>query len=186
MPAAAAKMAAALGLSDNHPYVTSLAVGGTWGLLESGRELTAAPALFPRMEGKTDAGKGELSGKVPQKQKESAEVGIGVVEFGDFKKIDLRVAEVISVEPVKNSNKLLKVTVKAPEPRVIVAGIAEHYQAEELLGRQVLIVANLKPVKLMGIASQGMILVAKTRVEGREKMVLVTVAGTVEPGSVVA
>jgi methionyl-tRNA synthetase len=109
-----------------------------------------------------------------------------LVDIAEFKKFELRVAEIVAVEPVKNSNKLLKITVAAPESRVIVAGIAEDYSAEELLGRQVLIVANLKPARLMGITSQGMILVARTTTEGRQKMVLVTAAGKVAPGSVVA
>lgn len=186
MPAAAAKMAVALGFSEDHALITSLATGGSWGLLDAGRQLAPAPALFPRMEGKTTVDSGGKRERQAPAKREEAEVDVGVVEFADFKKLDLRVAEIVAVEPVKNSHKLLKVTVKAPDPRVIVAGIAEHYRAEELLGRQVLIVANLKPAKLMGIASQGMILVAKTKVEDREKMVLVTVAGAVNPGSAVA
>jgi methionyl-tRNA synthetase len=61
---------------------------------------------------------------------------------------------------VKKSEKLLKLTVMAPEERTIVAGIAEHYRPEELVGRLVLVVANLKPAKLMGIESNGMVLAA--------------------------
>ena len=184
MPGAAAKMAAALGFAEDHPLVSSLAAGGAWGLLDGGRQLSAASALFPRIEDKS-AVKDEKGGAEPARQ-QSTVPGVGLVEFAEFKKLDLRVAEIIAVEPVKNSNKLLKITVNAPESRVIVAGIAEHYRAEELLGRQVLIVANLKPAKLMGVTSQGMILVAKSMVEGRERMVLVTVAGPVDPGCPVA
>jgi methionyl-tRNA synthetase len=156
-------------------------------LLKAGRELAAAPALFPRLEDKAAAeAKREKGAKEPPPSLQPAGVGAGLVDVADFKKVELRVAEIVAVEPVKNSHKLLKITLVAPEPRVIVAGIAEAYRAEELLGRQVLIVANLKPAKLMGITSQGMILVAKTTIEGREKMVLVTAAGKVAPGSVVA
>lgn len=185
MPGAAAKMAAALGFAEDHPLVSSLAAGGAWGLLDGGRQLSAASALFPRIEDKS-AVKEEKGGAEPARREQSTVPGVGLVEFAEFKKLDLRVAEIIAVEPVKNSNKLLKITVNAPESRVIVAGIAEHYRAEELLGRQVLIVANLKPAKLMGVTSQGMILVAKSMVEGRERMVLVTVAGPVDPGCPVA
>lgn len=187
MPGAAAKMAATLGFAEDHPLVSSLREGGTWGLLEAGRELAPAPALFPRLEDKAAAdAKNEKDTKGQAPRLPPAGGGAGLVDIAEFKKFELRVAEIVAVEPVKNSNKLLKITVVAPESRVIVAGIAESYRAEELLGRQVLIVANLKPAKLMGITSQGMILVAKTTIEGREKMVLLTAAGMVAPGSVVA
>jgi methionyl-tRNA synthetase len=96
------------------------------------------------------------------------------------------VAEIIAAEPVKKSDRLLKLTVKAPEERVIVAGIAGHYQPEDLLGMLVLIVANLKPVKLMGIESQGMVLAAKVEENGKTRLVLSTVCAPVPPGSGVA
>lgn len=187
MPGAAAKMAATLGFVEDHPLVSSLLEGGAWGLLEVGRELAPAPALFPRLEDKAAAeAKSEKGAKGQPSRLPPPGAGTGLVDIAEFKKFELRVAEIVAVEPVKNSNKLLKITVAAPESRVIVAGIAEDYSAEELLGRQVLIVANLKPARLMGITSQGMILVARTTIEGRQKMVLVTAAGKVAPGSVVA
>jgi methionyl-tRNA synthetase len=187
MPGAAAKMAATLGYVDDHPLVSSLLAGGAWGLLEAGRDLAPAPALFPRLEDKAAAdAKSEKGAKGQALRLPPTESGTGLVDIAEFKKFELRVAEIVAVEPVKNSNKLLKITVVAPQSRVIVAGIAEDYRAEELLGRQVLIVANLKPAKLMGITSQGMILVAKTTIEGRDKMVLITAAGKVAPGSAVA
>jgi methionyl-tRNA synthetase len=94
----------------------------------------------------------------------------------------LRVAEIIAAEKIAKSDRLLKLTVKAPEERTIVAGIAQHYQPEELIGRQVIIVANLKPAKLMGVASHGMVLAAK---EG-DRLVLSALSGPVAPGSRVA
>lgn len=113
-------------------------------------------------------------------------VGQGVVSFGQFQEVDLRVAEIVAAEQVKKSDKLLKLTVLAPEERTIVAGIAEHYRPEELVGRLVLVVANLKPAKLMGIASQGMVLAAKTVVDGKERLVLSTVSQPVPAGSKVS
>ena len=80
----------------------------------------------------------------------------------------------------------MKLTVKAPAERTIVAGIAEYYNAEELIGRQVLIVANLKPVKIMGVTSQGMVLAARTENDGKERLVLSSVSDMVVPGSRVA
>ena len=95
----------------------------------------------------------------------------------------MRVAEIVAAERVKKSEKLLKLTVLMPEERTIVAGIAEFYAPEELVGRLVLVVANMKPAKLMGIASQGMVLAARAVVDGKERLVLSTVSGMVPAGS---
>lgn len=105
-----------------------------------------------------------------------------MIDFADFQKLDLRVAEVVAAERIKKSDRLLKLTVKAPEERTIVAGIAEHYAPEEMVGKQVIIVANLKPAKLMGVASQGMVLAAK---DG-STLVLSTVSAAVPAGSKVS
>ena len=76
-------------------------------------------------------------------------------------KIDLRVAKILAAEKVKGSRKLIKMQVDVgAEPRTLVAGIAEAYEPEALVGRSVVIVANLKPAKLMGIESNGMVLAA--------------------------
>ena len=98
--------------------------------------------------------------------------------------MELRVAEIIAAEKIVKADKLIKLTVKSPEERTIVAGIAKHYSAEELIGKLVLIVANLKPAKLMGVKSQGMVLAAKeTDENGTERLVLATVSDTIAPGS---
>jgi methionyl-tRNA synthetase len=81
------------------------------------------------------------------------------ISIEDFMKIDLRGAKVLAAEKVPNSKKLMKLTIDlGSEQRTLVAGIAEAYEAEALVGRTVGIVANLKPAKLMGIESNGMIL----------------------------
>ena len=96
-------------------------------------------------------------------------------------------AEIVAAEKVAKSDRLLKLTVKAPEERTIVAGIAQYYTPEALIGQRVIIVANLKPAKLMGIPSQGMVLAAKEQLaDGSEKLVLATVAGSIALGSRVA
>ena len=84
------------------------------------------------------------------------------ITIDDFVKVDLRVAKVIAAEPVKGADKLLKLTVDAgePQPRTLVAGIAKAYSPEKLVGRKVVIVANLEPRKLRGIESNGMIVAA--------------------------
>jgi methionyl-tRNA synthetase len=105
-----------------------------------------------------------------------------LISLDQFQKIDLRVAEIISAEKVPKSDKLLKIEVEigANNKRQIVAGVAAHYQPDELIGRQVLFVANLKPVKLRGILSQGMLLAA-TAEDGR--LALTTVDRQIPSGS---
>ena len=78
----------------------------------------------------------------------------------DFFKADLRVAEIIDCEPVKKSNKLLKLQLNdgSGKPRQIVSGIAKWYKPEDLIGKRAIIVTNLKPIKLCGELSQGMLL----------------------------
>ena len=84
------------------------------------------------------------------------------IAIDDFVKVDLRVGQILSAEPVKGADKLLhlKIDIAEPEPRTIVAGIAEAYKPDQLIGRKVVIVANLNPRKLRGITSNGMIVAA--------------------------
>ena len=84
------------------------------------------------------------------------------IEFDDFTKVELKVATVIACEKVEKSKKLLKLTVKlGDEQRTVVSGIALHYSPEYLVGKKLVMVTNLKPVKLCGIESQGMIICAE-------------------------
>ncbi|MEG2405584.1 MAG: methionine--tRNA ligase subunit beta [Clostridiales bacterium] len=83
------------------------------------------------------------------------------ITIEDFAKIDLRVATVLEAEKVEGADKLLKLQIKiGEEQRQLVAGVAQHYAPEDLVGKNVVVVANLKPAKLRGIESQGMILAA--------------------------
>lgn len=187
MPGAAARMAAGLGLTPADVRIASLAEGGEWGKLTPGSALQPLEPLFPRLEaikGEQRPGKDEESAK-PAKPA-AAPPPENLVDFELFKQLELRVAEIIAAEPIKKTKKLVKLTVKAPEERTIVAGIAESYRPEELVGRQVIIVANLKPAKIMGVNSQGMVLAAKTEIDGQERLVLSSVSESVEPGCRVA
>ena len=183
----AAKMAYGLGLNDDDPMVCRLAAGGTWGVLPSGTLLRGIEALFPRVEVEKKA---SPAPSAPQKdQGETTAVpaeDAGLISLAHFKEVEIRVAEIIAAEKVKKSDRLLKLTVLAPEQRTIVAGIAQWYGPEELIGLQVLVVANLAPAKLMGIPSQGMVLAAKETIDGKERLVLSTVRGQVANGSHVA
>src|SRR6185436_2159182 len=105
----------------------------------------------------------------------------GKISFDDFMKVELRVAKVIAAERVPKSNKLIKVQVDVgSEQRTLVAGIAEAYEPEALIGRTVVMVFNLKPAKLMGVESNGMILAASP--EGGKPM-LVGFENPPDPGT---
>jgi methionyl-tRNA synthetase len=95
--------------------------------------------------------------------------GVQFIEIGDFAKVDLRVGEILTAERLPKSDKLLRFTIDVgeAEPRQILAGIAQYYEPENLIGRKVVVVANLKPRKLRGYESQGMVCAASVGDEGR-------------------
>jgi methionyl-tRNA synthetase len=104
------------------------------------------------------------------------------ISIDEFRRLDLRVAQVVAAEPVAKSKKLLKLTiVVGEETRTIVAGIAEHYRPEALAGRKIVIVANLEPATLMGVQSNGMVLAGSAG----ETLALLTPDGDLPPGAVV-
>jgi methionyl-tRNA synthetase len=84
------------------------------------------------------------------------------VSYEDFEKIDLRVAKVLAAEAVPKSNKLLKLKIDVGEERTIVAGMGKDYKPEEIVGKNIIVVVNLKPTKLMGVESHGMLLATDT------------------------
>jgi methionyl-tRNA synthetase len=193
MPLSAEKMVAALGLDSRDEGVVSVEAGKSWGLLAPGSKIGEIAALFPRLEmveSREEATAAKKAKKaVEPKNREKKQTGVadaGLVTFDDFQKLELRVAEITAAEPVKKSARLLRLTVRMPEERTIVAGIGEDYRPADLVGRQVIAVANLKPAKLMGILSQGMVLVAKTEGEGKQRLILTSVDKSVSPGSRVA
>jgi methionyl-tRNA synthetase len=189
MPVAAEKMARALGLGEELSTAT-LKEHGAWGGLHPGTVVDKGPQLFPRLQVTKKSGQKKAGKKNRKKEpagKTGAEDMTGLVTFDEFGRLDLRVAEVMAAEKINKADKLLKLTLQAPDERTVVAGIAKFYQPEELIGKKVLIVANLKPAKLMGVVSHGMVLAAKQKDEqGRERLVLVTVDGDVAPGARVA
>ncbi|TAN11740.1 MAG: methionine--tRNA ligase [Chitinophagaceae bacterium] len=104
------------------------------------------------------------------------------IEFDDFSKLDLRVGKIIAAEKVEKADKLLKLTIDIGlEKRTVVSGIAQHYKPEEIIGKYVTLVANLKPRKMRGIESNGMILMA----ENAGKLVFVSALNEISPGSTV-
>jgi methionyl-tRNA synthetase len=118
--------------------------------------------LFPRIELQKEIISTDKNSEIIQTKSEKPKEPASETEeisIEDFSKVDLRVAKVISAEKVEKADKLLKLEVElGTERRTVVSGIAKHYRPEELVGKSVVLVANLKPVKLRGILSQGMIL----------------------------
>ncbi len=113
-----------------------------------------------------------------------------IISFEEFKKLDLRVAKIISAERIPNSEKLIKLELDAGDkneagenaPRQIIAGIAQFYEPENLVGREIVIVANLEPRILLGFESQGMLLAANC--DGNEPILLIP-EKSVSPGTTI-
>ncbi len=129
-----------------------------FGLLIPGKKTRRGEALFPRLEEEKGTKALKAKRQTP-KDKEPKEQKL--LPIDEFAKWDIRVAEVIQAEKVPGTDRLLKLLVRCPEERTVIAGIAEYYNPETLVGKQVIVVANLKPAKIRGIVSQGMVLAAK-------------------------
>ncbi|MFO8088640.1 MAG: methionine--tRNA ligase [Desulfatiglandaceae bacterium] len=148
MPGSAERLQKQLGLEVLGGRLT-LDLVRKWGDGKPSGPVVKGEAMFPRVETKPE----------PEPMKKSPEF-LPEIDFDQFQKVDIRVATVLAAEPIPKSRKLVKLTVDAGEERTVVAGIAEHYVPEDLVGAQVVVVANLKPVKLMGVESRGMVLAA--------------------------
>lgn len=141
---------------------------GKWGMTSSGAQVTRGEPLFPRVDVKTleeEPAETSASAKTGSNQQELKAVHKTAEEdsitIEEFARLDLRVAEVIACEKMKKADKLLILSLKVgEEERTVVSGIAQHYTAEEMVGKKVVLLANLKPVKLRGVMSHGMILAA--------------------------
>jgi methionyl-tRNA synthetase len=177
MPHTAASMWRQLGLQEDIA-TQQLATAMVWGGMPPGTSIQPGAQLFPRI----DAGR-----PFPAVERAAAvaagptqEASSGTVSFEDFQMLDLRVGRIVSAEPVPKANKLLKLTVDVgQEQRTVVAGIAESYRPEALVGRSIILVANLAPRTLRGIESQGMVLAA----ESDGQIVLAGFDVPVNPGS---
>ncbi|HRW91988.1 MAG TPA: methionine--tRNA ligase [Thermotogota bacterium] len=187
MPETSAEIFRRLGYSDNEWFETnSLDIG--WGKLRAGNHVSLKEPLFPRIDTKTFQ---KVIGSTPlpplagekkvAHEPEQPEPNVLQIDFALLQQVQLKVALIVEAEKVPRSKKLVKLQldVGEAEPRQIVAGISQYYSPEELVGKRIVIVANLKPAKLMGIASNGMLLAAK---DGTN-LALLTVDQPVEPGA---
>lgn len=172
VPVTAPKIYEQLGLGKPESFFMADAV---WGKLATGTKVQKGEPLFPRIE-VTEAGetviaatkktaakaiKAEAPKAEAKKEAKPAAAAADEITIDDFAKIDLRVATVVAAERVPKTDKLIKLQVKiGDEERTIVSGIAQHYEPENLIGKNVIVIANLKPAKLRGIESRGMVLAA--------------------------
>jgi methionyl-tRNA synthetase len=167
LPDAAAKIRAALGQTGQPALAEAV-----WGRLPAGTPIEKIAGLFPRIEDKKP-------GPTTEPAAASGDGGARI-SIDEFQKIDLRVAQVLAAEAVPKSKKLLKLRVSlGTEERTVLAGIAEHYAPADLVGKKVVVVANLQPAKLMGIESQGMVLAG----EGGQGFAVVMPDRDLPPGS---
>lgn len=186
VPVTAPKIYEQLGLGKPESFFMADAV---WGKLATGTKVQKGEPLFPRIE-VTEAGetviaatkktaakaiKAEAPKAEAKKEAKSAAAAADEITIDDFAKIDLRVATVVAAERVPKTDKLIKLQVKiGDEERTIVSGIAQHYEPENLIGKNVIVIANLKPAKLRGIESRGMVLAAS---DGEGNLVLADAPG---------
>lgn len=186
VPVTAPKIYEQLGLGKLESFFMADAV---WGKLATGTKVQKGEPLFPRIE-VTEAGetviaatkktaakaiKAEAPKAEAKKEAKPAAAAAGEITIDDFAKIDLRVATVVAAERVPKTDKLIKLQVKiGDEERTIVSGIAQHYEPENLIGKNVIVIANLKPAKLRGIESRGMVLAAS---DGEGNLVLADAPG---------
>lgn len=186
VPVTAPKIYEQLGLGKPESFFMADAV---WGKLATGTKVQKGEPLFPRIE-VTEAGetviaatkktaakaiKAEAPKAEAKKEVKPAAAEAGEITIDDFAKIDLRVATVVAAERVPKTDKLIKLQVKiGDEERIIVSGIAQHYEPENLIGKNVIVIANLKPAKLRGIESRGMVLAAS---DGEGNLVLADAPG---------
>ncbi|MBR6028949.1 MAG: methionine--tRNA ligase [Clostridia bacterium] len=186
MPSTPARIYEQLGLND--PALRTWDSLSRFGALPEGLQVRKGEALFPRIDVKKELE--ALSGNEPaaakpepksEKKEKQDKKGHSAPEYpaeiavDDFFKVKLQVARVLTCEKVEKSKKLLKMTLSlGPDgERQVVSGIAQHYSPEEMVGKQVVLVANLKPAKLAGIESQGMILCAASADDSELKLMTV-------------
>jgi len=172
MPETSKILAKAVGL-DEAPKIANLKVGQ----LKIGVKIVQTPAMFPRIQKKTEEQTKPPDAKVEETQDD-------LMSIDDFQKFKFRVAKILTAECVDGADKLLKLTIDlGDEKRTVAAGIAKYYKPEDLIGKLIVCVANLKPAKLRGITSQGMLMAATNK--GVDEVIIITPEKPVEPGSIV-
>jgi methionyl-tRNA synthetase len=180
MPATSRKILGAFGIETNDPSGPDL----DWGRLPVSRSMAETPALFPRADAAAYLQEKDVAMTEPTETPGAAAPAPADdrIAIEDFQKVRLRTAKILVAERVPKSNRLIRLEVDlGDERRQVVAGIAGQYEPEALVGRNVVVVANLRPAKLMGVESNGMVLAAAVGEAGAP--VLLDVPADVPPGS---
>lgn len=181
MPGKMAELREALGLPEGAPDFAAL---HQWGRLEAGTAIKKRRILFPRIQppGTPNGQDVKPPKSKPQPGKAEAPAGVALIASEDFAKITLRTARVTEAAKVEGADKLLRLQIDlGDEQRQIVAGIAQYYAPDALVGMSIIVVANLKPARIRKVASNGMLLAAKQGARLR----LITVDGDIPAGSAV-
>jgi methionyl-tRNA synthetase len=181
-----AKVMAQLGIESE--YFTNEKL--IFGAIDKSFKVNKGAPLFPRIEIKEEVVAADKPKNEEKKAKKVEKIndknidGDNLISIDDFAKCQFKVGRVLEAEKVEGADKLLKLSVKVgvDEVRTVVAGIALFYKAEDLINKKVIVVYNLKPAKLRGIESHGMLLAAK----GENDLRLLTVDGDLEEGAVVS
>ena len=159
IPVSAADMWKQLGLADFDKALFS--DGQTWGGYPAGTKVCKGNALFPRYDLKEEIAEDEAAKKAAQACPAAQEPTKPEISIDDFGAVDLRVGKVVACEKIPKAKKLLKLQIDlGTETRQVVSGISQYYEPQDLVGKSVVVVTNLKPVKLCGVESKGMILAA--------------------------
>ncbi len=175
MPDTAEKIASTIGASD-----LSYESVKEFGMTKAGEKVGNADVMFARID--TDKKLEELAAEMEANAEPEIEIAPykDHIEFDEWEKLDIRVGKVLECEPVKKSKKLLRFTLEVgSETRQILSGISQFHKPEELIGKNVVFIANLKPRKMMGLESHGMILSA----EYQDKLTVLTTLNDVQSGA---
>jgi len=150
----------------------------TWGGLDAGLKVAPGDPVFPRIEEVDVADEQKMPEKVEEKEEEKPKEDL--ISFKEFQKLKLRVARIEEAERVEGADRLLRLQISlGDEKRQLVAGIAEHYETDALIGRQIVVVANLEPATIRGVESQGMLLAAS----GDQGLALLAPDGDIADGA---
>lgn len=188
LPETAAKALERLGENAEEAHIDGLCFYG----LPVGNTVQSGAPLFPRIDMKKEleeleklnpaGSQGEEEPRAEKPEEKKPEENKPIIDYEDFAKLDLRLAKVIACEPVKKSSHLLNLTLQVgEETRTVLSGIKDYYTPDELIGKTVVIVANLKPRKMCGIESNGMILCASD--EGDAHLTALTTMTEFESGA---
>ncbi|MDO5036701.1 MAG: methionine--tRNA ligase [Tissierellia bacterium] len=168
LPHTAKEIRSQLGLGDQ----VALEEAKNWGLLEVGGQTEKKGIIFPRLDVEAELEKLRDKNQALFEARQAAKQGAKIetkeeITIDDFDKMDIRVAKILKVEDHPNADRLYVLTIKVgPEERVICSSIKEDYKPEDLVGKKILVLVNLKPAKMRGVLSQGMLLAAETE-DGR-------------------